>query len=250
MSADELAETAVLCLEQGAATIHVHARSGDGSPSLEPDAYVQIIDRVKERVGRRMIIQITTESLGIFPPEQQIALVKAVRPEAVSLALRELAPDDASIARLAGLMEWMKREHVLPQIILYSPAELQRLFELLRSGTIVWKAVPILLVLGRYTPDHTSTPSDLLPFLQPELFSLSNWSVCAFGKHEAACVVSAALHGGNVRVGFENNLLLPDGTTAPSNAALIGPVVRSLSALGHRLVSADEERENNEIFWR
>jgi hypothetical protein len=41
--------------------------------------------------------------------------------------------------------------------------------------------------------------------------------VCSFGPREAACGIGAALLGGDVRVGFENNLALPDGSLAPDN---------------------------------
>jgi len=47
-------------------------------------------------VDDRLVLQITSESVGRYSPAEQMAVVQAVRPEAVSLALRELAPDAAS----------------------------------------------------------------------------------------------------------------------------------------------------------
>ena len=38
--------------------------------------------------------------------------------------------------------------------------------------------------------------------------------------------------GGHIRVGFENNILLPDGERAGSNAALVAVAARALSLLG------------------
>jgi uncharacterized protein (DUF849 family) len=70
----------------------------------------------------------------------------------------------------------------------------------------------------------------------------SNWSVCAFGRHEAACVTTAALLGGHVRVGFENNLLLPDGSTAASNADLVKAVTTITRAAGRKTMTADALR--------
>ena len=43
-----------------------------------------------------MVIQVTTEAVGRYSPAEQMATVRALRPEAVSLALRELVPDAAS----------------------------------------------------------------------------------------------------------------------------------------------------------
>lgn len=178
-----------------------------------------------------MVIQITSEALGIYSPGEQIAVVKAVRPEAVSLALRELVPDETHEAAFADLLSWAAREKVTPQIILYDPEEAVRLDGMRRRGLLSRDDIPVLYVLGRYTPGQRSLPRDLLPFLAPDMPAFTHWSVCAFGRHEAACVTVAALLGGHVRVGFENNLWLPEGTAAGSNADLVRTVTAALLPL-------------------
>src|SRR5689334_12670119 len=92
----ELARTAAECLDAGAAMIHVHVRRPDGRHLLDADTYRQATSAIRAEVGDRLVIQITTEALGIYNPAEQIAVLKAVRPEAASLALRELAPDEAA----------------------------------------------------------------------------------------------------------------------------------------------------------
>ena len=238
----ELARTAAECLDAGASMIHVHIRRPDGRHLLDAAAYRQAIDAIRKQVGDRLVIQITTEALGIYAPAEQIAVLKAVRPEAASLALRELAPDEAAEPDFAEALAWMKRENVSPQIILYDPAEAIRLAAMIRRGLVPWLDIPVLYVLGRYTVLQTSQPADLLPFLAPNAPRFSHWSVCAFGRHEAACVTAAALLGGHVRVGFENNLHLPDGCFAPSNAALVGAVANAAQGLGMEICNADELR--------
>jgi uncharacterized protein (DUF849 family) len=66
--------------------------------------------------------------------------------------------------------------------------------------------------------------------------------VCAFGREEAACGTAAALFGGGVRVGLENNLYLPDGTVARDNTALVEAVVKPLLTLGFVPTGADALR--------
>ncbi|CAK7259445.1 MULTISPECIES: 3-keto-5-aminohexanoate cleavage protein [unclassified Shinella] len=228
----ELARTAAECLDAGAAMIHVHVRRPDGRHLLDADAYGAAIAAIRAAVGDRLVIQITTEALGLYAPAEQVAVLKAVKPEAASLALRELAPDAAAEPAFAEALFWMKRENVLPQIILYEPAEAVRLEGMIRRGLVPWPAIPVLYVLGRYTLSQTSQPADLMPFLAPEAPRFSNWSVCAFGRHEAACVTAGALLGGHVRVGFENNLHRPDGSLAASNADLVETVATALDRLG------------------
>lgn len=228
----ELARTAAECLDAGAAMIHVHVRRPDGRHLLDADAYGAAIAAIRAAVGDRLVIQITTEALGLYAPAEQVAVLKAVKPEAASLALRELAPDAAAEPAFAEALFWMKRENVLPQIILYEPAEAVRLEGMIRRGLVPWPDIPVLYVLGRYTLSQTSQPADLMPFLAPEAPRFSNWSVCAFGRHEAACVTAGALLGGHVRVGFENNLHRPDGSLAASNADLVETVATALDRLG------------------
>jgi uncharacterized protein (DUF849 family) len=245
LTAVELARTAGECLAAGAAMIHVHVRTAEGRHLLDADAYRQAIDAIHSAVGDRLVIQITSEALGIYSPAEQIAVVKAVKPEAASLALRELVPDESFEAGFAELLAWMRREEVVPQIILYDPSEVLRLDGLRQRGMIPWDDIPVLFVLGRYAVGQTSQPADLLPFLAPSMPRFDQWSVCAFGRHEAACVTTAALLGGHVRVGFENNLDLPDGRQASANADLVGTVADGIKSLGLGLLDAQGVRRSS-----
>ena len=243
LTAKELAETAAECLEAGAAMIHVHVRDAGGGHLLDADAYRAATGAIRAAIGERMVVQITTEALGIYQPEAQMEVVREVRPEAASLALRELASDEASEAGFSRFLDWMKVESIAPQIILYTPEEAVRLDAMRRRGLIPFDDIPVLYVLGRYTAGQTSQPADLLPFLAPDMPRFAHWSVCAFGRYEAACVTAAALLGGHVRVGFENNLSLPDGRIAPSNAALVATAAGAIAASGLKAATADELRE-------
>ena len=243
LSADELARTAAECLERGASMIHLHVRNSGGRHSLDPDAYRVVIARICQEVGDRLVIQITSESLGLFTPREQRAAVLEANPEAVSLALRELAPDKADEKDFGLFMGKLKQMRIWPQIILYHPDEAERLGEMRKEGLIPFDKLSVLYVLGRFALTRTAIPRDLLPFVAPEMPRFDPWSVCAFGRREAACVTAAALLGGHVRVGFENNLALPDGARAPSNAALVGAAVRGLEAVGLQTQTAEGLRE-------
>ena len=41
--------------------------------------------------------------------------------------------------------------------------------------------------------------------------------VCAFDREEASCLEMAISLGGHVRVGFENSMVMPDGSIAENN---------------------------------
>ena len=132
---------------------------------------------------------------------------------------------------------------IWPQIILYSPDEAARLGAMRRQGLIPFESLAVLYVLGRFALGQTSAPADILPFLASDMPRFELWSVCAFGRREVACVTTAALLGGHARVGFENNLFLPDGALASSNADAVAAVARALDALGLARQSAEGLRE-------
>jgi 3-keto-5-aminohexanoate cleavage enzyme len=239
---EEIAVTAAACLEAGACMIHTHVRNRAGGHVLDVESYRTTIAAVRAEVGDRLVIQITSEALGIYRPAEQMAVVREVRPEAVSLALRELAPDSSQEGAFGDFLAWLRRESVTPQIILYSPEEAVRLADLKARGVIPFNDVPVLYVLGRHTAGQRSSPADLLPFIAPGMPHFAHWTVCAFGAREIACVTAAALLGGNARVGFENNLHLPDGSVAPDNASLVATALSTISACGIAIATAADLR--------
>lgn len=242
LSPAALAATARACLDAGAAMIHVHVRDQAGGHLLDADAYRDAIAAIRAEVGDALVLQVTTEALGLYRPEQQIALVRELKPEAASLALREIAPEDADVPAFASLLAFMLEERIAPQIILYTPEEAARLAGLIQRGEIPATDLPVIFPLGRYTAGQRSEPADLLPFLAPDQPRFGHWMVCAFGAREAACVTAGALLGGHVRVGFENNLQLPNGTTAPDNASLVAVAAHLVRAAGLQTATAAELR--------
>lgn len=237
----EIARCAAACAEAGAAMIHLHVRDRDGRHTLDPEAYGAAIAALRRETGDRLVIQATSEAVGRYAPEEQMAMVRALRPEAVSLAVREIVPDAAHEAPAAAFFAWLQAEAVLPQFILYSAEDLARFDDLIRRGIVPGGPRFVLFVLGRYTAGKRSQPADLLPFLGANAAGHA-WAMCAFGRRETACAVAAAALGGHARVGFENNLYLPDGGVAPDNAALVAAAAAGARAIGRPLADADAAR--------
>lgn len=240
---EDIARTAASCRDAGAALIHLHVRdSGDGH-TLDADAYRAAIAAIRAELGDGIIVQATSEAVGIYTPDQQMAMVQEVQPESVSLAIREICPDEAHEKQAAAFLDWLARERIHPHYILYSDEDVQRFSTLRSKGVIPGDRPFVLYVLGRYTKGQVSEPNDLLPFLAAAKDQSIHWSVCAFGKREAACALTAAALGGHVRVGFENNMHLADGSIAPDNAALVDQVVAGAKILGRGIADAETARK-------
>lgn len=246
LTVTELAEEAPAWRDAGASVLHLHVRDQTGAHSLAPSIYADAIDRLRGAIGDSMVIQITTEAMGRFTPREQMETVRAVRPEAVSLALRELAPSDDDKQAFADFLAWMAAETIAPQIILFDRKDTDRLLAWAKDGSIDPRAISVLYVLGRHSPDEISNPVDLLAFLGVEEPPFRDWMMCAFGPNEMRCAALAALLRGHVRIGFENNLYLPGGRLAARNADLVAEMAQTLKALHMDLATAAEVRS----LWR
>jgi 3-keto-5-aminohexanoate cleavage enzyme len=239
----ELGRTAAHCSEAGAAMIHLHVRDRYGRHVLDTDAYRAATEAVRKEAGSDIVVQITSESLGSYAPVEQMDVVRSTRPEAVSLALREMVPTAADELAFATFLAELHDIEAMPQIIVYTPEELRTLLNMRSRGVIPFADIPVLLALGRYDEGQIALPSALLPFMEAGIGIFRHWACCAFGPHELRTVTTAALFGGHVRVGFENNLYLPDGLLAPDNASLVEAVAVALRDLALPLATGCELRE-------
>lgn len=243
---DELAEEAKNCAEAGASIFHLHIRNKEQGHTLDVDTYKRTIEAIRNKAGDKIIIQATSESCGIYQPEEQMKMVKALKPEAVSMALREFIPRPDYEIEAEEFFTWVKENKIFAQYILYSPEELRYFADLKDQRIIPEGDNFVLFVLGRKqkvsTADGYAKPQDLDPWLETlkKLKIDLTWAICAFGGNENACVEYAVKNGGNARIGFENNHLLIDQTTAASNAALVKQFVETTGA---KPLTAEEVRK-------
>ena len=231
----ELADTAARCCDAGAAMIHLHVRDAEGKHSLEPDDYRPAIREVRAAVGDRMLIQVTSEAAGVYQAPQQVAAMLALEPGCISLGLREFIADETQIESGAAFLAELKVRQTLVQYILYGPEDIRWYEQLCRDGVIPSPRNLVLLVLGRYGAQQYG--KDMLPRYLDALETDCSWMACAFGTEEPQVMEQAIGLGGHCRVGFENNLWLPNGELAPDNAALVKVVADMASERGRRLAN-------------
>lgn len=229
---EELVATARDCAAAGADGIHAHMRDDNQRHTLDAGLYSEFL-REMDLAMPEFYVQITSEAVGQYTPAEQRRLVEALRPKAVSIALREIiAGQDKSVTQefFAGCAD----AGVGVQHILYDALDIEHFSQMVASGVIPERDLKALLVIGRYegpamvTPDRVTELAGLLGKSLPGI----DWAVCAFGKEETACLRQARALGGKVRIGFENNRLDPDGTIAASNAERVAHFLATASAPG------------------
>jgi uncharacterized protein (DUF849 family) len=237
----ELATCAEDSIAAGASMLHLHVRDAAGRHSLDPADYRAAIAAIRARIGEDPVLQITTESGGRYGPPEQIACADALAPEALSLAIRELFADPALEGVVGAFLGRLAARDALVQHIVYSSDDVSRCARLHSKGVIPQRSPQVLFVLGSYAERRAGRVADLLPMLAA-LPPGWRWSVCAFGPSELQCVTAAALLGGQVRVGFENNMQLPSGAIAADNAELVRSTRDTLAGLGLRNATCTETR--------
>jgi 3-keto-5-aminohexanoate cleavage enzyme len=240
----EVAAASADCAKAGAQAVHLHVRDTEGLHTLDVDLYRAATRAVREAAGPDFVIQITTEAVGRFTPAQQIETVRALTPQAVSIAYKELAPDASAEAAAGELYAWAAGQGVAVQHIVYSPDELDRLLDASARGVVPGGRLSILFPLGRYAVGQESDPLELVPFVARIRDSgraeSITWMCCAFGRAETAALVASAALGGNVRVGFENSFYNADGSRAADNAERVREVAGATAALARSRPSVSE----------
>ncbi|MEM1361090.1 MAG: 3-keto-5-aminohexanoate cleavage protein [Pseudomonadota bacterium] len=227
----QILATAETCFQAGADGLHLHIRDGDQRHVLDAAAYREALSELAALVPE-MVVQVTTEAAGRYSAAEQRQLVRDLAPRLVSVALREML-SDGDLAAAQRLYRDCADQRIGVQHILYEPAHLVWLSEVLPEPLFRNPSLQVIFVLGNYTGRNASA-SELEGFLA-EMTALEispDWAACAFGPEETACLRAAHLAGGKLRVGFENNWVDAAGSIAPDNAARVAEITAILRDAG------------------
>lgn len=239
----ELAHCAKQIQAEGASMLHLHVRDDSACHSLDVERYRSAIDAVAAQIGNSLVIQITSEAAGKYAADEQMRMIKALKPEAVSIALREVFPSHGRTATERDFARWLIEQGIFFQIILYGTDDIVSFELALRAGLFGTTPPFTLLVAGRYG-DSGAVSAAALRAIEARLPSLDfPWALCAFGAAEHDAVELAARHGGHVRVGFENNLNRKDGQPAASNAELVAEARIAFERQGRKIATAEAVRK-------
>ena len=230
ISISEIVEEAFNCFHKGANAIHAHVRDKKGNHSLDVGLYKELLSELDIKVPE-LPVQITTEAVGKFSPEEQFEVVKLVQPEAASVALIEMMPNIKEPRLAQNFYNFSIENNIQIQHILYSVEDLKLFKIAIELKIIPKKNLQVLYVLGRYDKNFQSKKEDLDEFLQEHknIVCEIDWGICAFGRSETDCLIKSNLNGGKVRVGFENNFYNQDGTLAYSNAERVAEVSKLIN---------------------
>lgn len=224
---DETVATAIACRDAvagagaGAGAMHFHVR--DANQRHVPDAGL-CREALAELEGAvpDMRLQVTTEAVKHYQSDRMRRMATELLPPGISIALSEMIPDRRPGAEDIRLYKLLHEAGTRVQHILFYPEEAELLAELPEAADLPTDGLWRLFRTGHYT-GRVSHPDLIAPFVASvAAHSLSvDWAICAFAEEENESLAAAVAQDGKIRVGFENSLLMPDGSIAPDNAARV-----------------------------
>jgi uncharacterized protein (DUF849 family) len=177
---------------------------------------------------------------------ERLAHVEALRPEICTLdcgSMNFAAGGDYVMvntpAMLRAMAQRIKELGVRPELEVFDTGHLVMVKHLIRDGLIdPPPLIQLCMGIPYGAPDDPGTLLALTAQLPPETV----FSAFSIGRMQLPYVAMAALAGGNVRVGLEDNIYLSRGVLA-TNEALVERAVTILEAMNVRVMGPGDVRE-------
>lgn len=268
----QIAESAIEAAKAGAAIAHIHVRDPEtGKGARDPKLYAEVVDRVRSS-SVDVILNLTAGMGGDlvfggaekpFPVDakgtdmagatERLAHVEQCLPEICTLdcgSMNFAAGGDYVMVNTPDTLRVMaKRVQALgvrPELEVFDTGHLVLAKDLVREG-LIDDPLMIQLCMGipYGAPDDPTTFMAMVNALPPGTI-FSGFSI---SRMQLPFVAMAALAGGNVRVGLEDNIYLSKGALA-SNGQLVERAVTILEAMNVRVIGPEEARKKLKLKKR
>ena len=268
----QIANEAVAASEAGASIIHLHARDPEnGRPTADPDMFMEFLPIIKQ--GSDAVINISTGGGLGMTLEERLAAANRASPEMASLNMGSMnfgifpmlekyrdfqhawEPEFLDMTRdfifrntfrdIEFVLRSLGEEHGTRfEMECYDLGHLYTVAHFVDSGLIkppffIQMIYGILGGAGAEIENlvHMHNVADRLFGDDYE------WSVLAAGRHQMNFGTTAAVLGGNLRVGLEDSLFIGKGELAHSNADQVAKIRRIVEDLSLRVATPAETRE-------
>ncbi len=242
----EIADSTLAAHKVGASVVHIHVRDpSTGKAVQDRELYKETIEYI--RAESDMIICTTTgggATLGVGPMGRVVSV--DLKPEMASLNCGSMNFGKAIFQNPPDLIEKfakkMKAFGVKPELEAY---EIGHIANVRQVVELLDPPLRFNFVMG-VSGGIPATVENLLG-MRDSAYRLygpeSVWMVTAIGRYETPLCAHAILLGGDVRVGFEDNIYYSKGIKAKSNAQLVERMVRIAGEIGREVATTEEARE-------
>jgi 3-keto-5-aminohexanoate cleavage enzyme len=240
----EIAEAAVESCRAGAAIAHIHVRDPKtGKPDFKLELFKEILDRIRQKSD--MLVNLTTSALFLSGPDviEQRLQPATLKPDICSL---DIGSVNFPVKTFHNPPEWgetaamrMREYRVKPEIEVFDVGHIYQALDYLEKG--LFDDPPYFQLCMGTKWGIEGTPENLL-FMKSKLPANAQWSVLGVGRAQLPMITMAILLGGNVRVGFEDNIHLSKGVLAKSNAQFVEMAANLVNHLQREVATPEEAR--------
>ena len=268
----QIAEQAIGASEAGASIIHLHARDPEtGKPTPDPNVFMEFLPVIKQSTNA--VVNITTGGGLGMTLEERLAAANRAKPEMASLNMGSLnfglfpllnkydtwkhdwEPDllaktedfifKNTFKDIAYVLQSLGEEHGTKfEMECYDLGHLYTVAHFVDRGLI---KPPFFLqfifgILGGVGADIDNLVH--MHSIAEKLFGDDyEWSVLAAGKNQIPFATTAAVLGGNLRVGLEDSLYIGKGELAKNNADQVAKARRIVEEMSLTVATPDEARK-------
>jgi 3-keto-5-aminohexanoate cleavage enzyme len=241
----EITVAAVESYKAGAAIAHIHVRDPKtGNPAFKVELFKEVLEGIRERCD--MIVNLTTSALFLAGPDVTRQRLQPVdlKPDMCSFDLGSMnfpervfinPPEWTEVAP-----KYMRDHGVKPEIEVFDVGHIYQAADLVNRGFLADPPYFQLCMGVRWGVE--GTPENLL-FMKSKLPPNALWSVLGVGRAQLPMITMGILLGGNIRVGFEDNIYVRRGVLAKSNAEMVEEAADWAERLGRSVATAKEARQ-------
>lgn len=240
---EETVREAKLAYEAGASIIHLHVRWDDGTPTQDKARYKEVMDAIHKEIPDVIIQPSTGGAVGMSDDER-------LQPTEL---FPEMATLDCGTLNFGGDEVFMNTENTIknfgkrmidnnikPELECFDKSMIDMALRLNKKGFIK-DPMHFDLVMG-VNGGIGGSLRDFV-FMAESVPAGATYTVAGIGRFEFPLAMAAIIHGGHVRVGFEDNVYLSKGVLAKSNGELVAKVVRMAKEMGREIANPTEARE-------
>ncbi|MBQ3734178.1 MAG: 3-keto-5-aminohexanoate cleavage protein [Bacteroidales bacterium] len=242
---EEIVREAKSAVDAGAAIVHLHVREDDGTPTQSRARFQECEDAIYKACPNVILIPSTGGAVGMTPDERLQSTDTTPIPEMATLDCGTCNFGDEifdnTMPTMRAFGKRMIERGIKPEYECFEMGHLDTILTMARKGEVPGAPMQFNFVLG--VPGCTPATVDNLCWLVKNIPADSTWTSTGIGRHAFTLAAPTIVMGGNVRVGFEDNLYLERGVLAKSNGELVDKVVRMAKLLGRPIATSDEARE-------
>ncbi len=252
---EEFAQESRRCMDEGASIVHIHVRDPEtGRPTADLGLMTATVEAIRAECPG-LLVNLSTAISPQATIEERIAPVPLLKPDLASLNTNSMNAALANrktgeiiaeyvftntFAQLEHFATVMRDNGVRPELEIYDFGGMYNVL-LFRKRGIIPEPLHFQMVFGLvggvpWDPFNFSRLRELMP-------EGASWSVCGVGPMQVQAGMCAAVNGGHIRVGLEDNTRMPDGALAQGSWEQVRWAAQVAALAGRPVASPEQTRE-------